>query len=267
MIKPFAFFLRDWRIQSSYPVALALEFLTILSTTFFYFFLSRLLGDAPAPYLAPYGGDYFAFALIGLALQSYYSTGLESFVRSIREAQMTGTLEAMLLTPTRLSTIILSSGIWAYALTTVRAGVALAVGMLLAGLRLDRGNLGAAFLILVLTIVAFSGIGIVAASFITVLKRGDPVTWFFSAAATLLGGVFYPVEIMPRWLQWISNLIPLTHGARAMRRALLLGVPTRDLLPDLSILLLFCLILVPLSLLTFRWAVDRARRDGSLTHY
>ncbi|MCC7354221.1 MAG: ABC transporter permease [Anaerolineae bacterium] len=267
MRKPLAFFLRDWRIQSSYPIALALEFAGILFTTFFYFFLSRLLGNAPAPYLAAYGGDYFAFALIGLSLQFYNGTGLDSFVRSVREAQITGTLEAMLLTPTRLSTIILSSCLWDYSLTTVRAGVALAVGTLLVGLRLDRGNLGAALLILLLTIIAFSGIGIIASAFIVVFKRGDPVTWFFNAAATLVGGVFYPVEIMPQPLQWLSNFVPLTHAVRAMRRALLLGMPTRDLLPDIGILALFCLILVPLSLFVFRRAVNRARRDGSLTHY
>jgi ABC-2 type transport system permease protein len=267
MHKPFAFFLRDWRIQLSYPIALALEFAGILFTTFFYFFLSRLLGDAPTPYLAAYGGDYFAFALIGLSLQFYSGTGLDSFVRSVREAQMTGTLEAMLLTPTRLSTIILSSCIWDYSLTTVRAGVALVVGILLAGLRLEQGNVGAAVLILLLTIVAFSSIGVIAAAFIIVFKRGNPVAWFFNTVATLVGGVFYPVEIMPQPLQWVSKVVPLTHAVRAMRRALLLDMPTRDLLPDIGILVLFCLILVPLSLFIFRRAVNRARRDGSLTHY
>ena len=231
-----------------------------------HFFLSRLLGDAPAPYLAAYGGDYFAFALIGLSLQFYSGTGLDSFVRSVREAQMTGTLEAMLLTPTRLSTIILSSCLWDYSLTTVRAGVALAVGTLLVGLRLERGNVSAAVLILLLTIVAFSSIGIIASAII-VFKRGKPVAWFFNTVATLVGGVFYPVEIMPQPLQWVSNVVPLTHAVRAMRRALLLDMPMRDLLPDIGILTLFCLLLVPLSLFIFRRAVNRARRDGSLTHY
>ena len=45
MRKPLAFFWRDWRIQSSYPIALALEFTAILFTTFFYFFLALLQGS------------------------------------------------------------------------------------------------------------------------------------------------------------------------------------------------------------------------------
>ena len=267
MVKPLAFFSRDVRIELSYPVAFTIRIVSIFFTVFFYFFLSRLIGDAATPYLEAYGGDYFAFVLIGLALQGYYSTGLQSFARNVREAQMTGTLEAMLLTPTRLSTIILSSGIFDYLFTTIQIVVAIVVGAALVGLSFQGANFKAALLVLLLNIIAFSGIGVIAASFITVLKRGDPVTWFFNSMATLLAGTFYPIEIMPIWLQWISHLIPLTYGVRAMRLALLAKASAHELLPDMLMLLAFCLVLVPLSLFIFRWAVNRARVDGSLTFY
>ena len=125
----------------------------------------------------------------------------------------------------------------------------------------------AALLILVLTIITFSSLGIIAASFIMVLKRGDPVTWLFSTLSSLLGGVYYPISVLPPWLQRLSYLLPITYSLRAMRLALLQGYPFTALVPDIAVLVIFSLILLPLSLLTFRYAVHRAKVDGSLTHY
>jgi ABC-2 type transport system permease protein len=75
------------------------------------------------------------------------------------------------------------------------------------------------------------------------------------------------VEILPDWLQMIANLLPITYALRAMRLSLLSGAGWLELAPDLVALSLFGLILFPLSLLAFRASVNRARLDGSLTHY
>jgi ABC-2 type transport system permease protein len=71
-------------------------------------------------------------------------------------------------------------------------------------------NLRAAVVVQSLTVLAFSGIGILSASFTMVFKRVDPVNFLFGSASTLLGGVFYPITILPGWLQLISYLVPLT---------------------------------------------------------
>lgn len=266
MNRALAFLRRDWRMQISYRFAFLLQFFGIFFNVFVFYFLSLLVGDAAAPYLADYGGSYFAFVLIGLAFSGYFGVGLRSFANNLREAQTTGTLEAMLLTPTRLSTIILSSGIYDYGYVTVQVLVYLALGALIFGVELN-GNLPAALLILVLTIIAMTSMGIVAASFIMVLKRGDPVTWLFNTTSLLLGGVYYPVEILPPWLQALSRLLPITYALSAMRQALLNNASLQTLWPDIAALLVFCVLLVPLSLLSFRLAVHRAKIDGSLAHY
>ncbi|MCD6289943.1 MAG: ABC transporter permease [Anaerolineae bacterium] len=267
MYKVWAFLRRDWLVESSYRVALFLQLFGVFFSTFMFYYLSRLVPGAGIPALNAYGGNYFAFVLIGIAFSGYFGVGLASFANNLRRAQTTGTLEAMLLTPTRLSTIILSSCLWDYSLTTLRTLVYLLLGVLIFHVPLQRGNYLAAFIILVLTIIAFSGLGIIAASFIMVLKRGNPVTWLFNATAALLGGVYYPIEVLPGWLQRLSALIPVTYALRAMRRALLVGASTRVLLPDILALLAFCVVLVPLGLLSFRLAVNRARMDGSLAQY
>ncbi len=266
MSRALAFLRRDLRLQLSYRFAFFLQFFNVFFGIFMFRFLSLLVGDSAAPYLADYGGDYFAFVLIGLAFSGYFGVGLRSFASNLRDAQITGTLEAMLMTPSRLSTIILSSGIYDYGFITFQVLVYLALGALIFNVQL-KGNFAAALVILALTIVAMSCLGILAASFIMVLKRGDPVTWLFNSLSLLLGGVYYPVEIMPDWLQVFSRLLPVTYSLAAMRQALLNNASFAELAPDLLALLVFSVILLPLSLLAFRLAVQRAKIDGSLAHY
>jgi len=262
-----AFLIRDFYTEASYRFSFLITVAGIFFNAFVFYFLAQLIGDAAAPLLAAYKGDYFAFVLIGVAFGSYFGVGLTSFAGALRQAQTTGTLEAMLMTPTPVSWLIVGSAAWSYLFTTFRVLVYLLIGTLLLGVNLGGANYLGALAGLALAIVAFASIGILAASVIMVIKRGDPLTGLLAQLANLIGGVFYPVEILPAWLQWAAKLLPITYALRAMRLALLAEASWRELAPDLLALALFCAVLFPLSLLAFRFAVNRARVDGSLAHY
>lgn len=262
-----AFLKRDLISEASYPVSFLLQVFGIFFSVGVFYFISQVVGTSAAPLLAQYGGDYFSFVLIGIAFNSYFSVGISSFAGSVRQAQTTGTLEALLATPARLSAIVIGSSLWDYVLTSVRVFIYLAVGVIVMNVDLGKGNYGVALLALVLTIIAFSGIGIISASFIMVLKRGDPVTWAFSAFSNLVGGVFYPISVLPLWLQIVARVLPITYGLEAMRLSLLAGAGLRELRVELLALAAFSIVLLPLSLRAFRFAVRRAKIDGSLIHY
>jgi ABC-2 type transport system permease protein len=264
---PWAFLKRDFRVEISYRFSFLLQFFNVFFSVAIFYFLASFLGDAAAPYLEQYGGDYFAFVLIGIAFAGYFGVGLSSFANSLRQAQTTGTLEAMLTTPTGLSTIIISSSLWSYLMTTIRVALYLFVGAFFLDVDLGNGNYPLATLVLILTILCFSSLGIIAASFIMVLKRGNPITWLFNSASNLLGGIYYPVTVLPNWLLVISYLLPITYALRAMRLTLLQGETLSTLWPDILALIIFCLFLLPASLFAFAYAVRRSKIDGSLTHY
>jgi len=262
-----AFLRRDFLQEASYRIAFLLQFANIFFSVAVFYFISQLLGDSVSEFLRPYGGNYFSFVLIGIALSSYFGVGLSSFSNRLRQAQTTGTLEAMLATPTPASTIILSSSIWDYLITTIRVIIYLLIGLLFIGIEIKFENLMTALFILVLSVISFSSIGILAASFIMVLKRGDPITWIFNALSSFLGGVYYPVAVLPGWLQPLAALLPITYSLEAMRLTLLQGVPLTELAPQITALVIFSLILLPLSLWAFRFAVRRTKIEGSLTQY
>lgn len=262
-----AFLVRDFHTEVSYRLSFLVSVGGILFSAFVFYFLSEFIGEAAAPLLAEYNGDYFSFVLIGVAFGGYFGVGLNSFAGALRQAQTTGTLEAMLMTPVSLPAIIVGSAAWSYTFTTFRVLIYLLVGTLLLGVSLQGANYLAALAGLVLSIVAFASIGIIAAAVIMVIKRGDPITALLANLANLVGGVFYPVEILPNWLQVIARLLPITYALRVMRLALLSGANWAELAPDLLALLAFCVVLFPVSLVVFRLAVQRARQEGSLAHY
>jgi len=262
-----AFLKRDLSQALSYRLSFLLQFVSIFMSVAIFYFLSRLFGNAVAPQLAAYGGDYFSFVLIGLAFTGFMGLSLSSFAQSIREGQMMGTLEIMLLSPTRLSAILLSSSLWSYLLTTLRVVVYLSLGVLVFGVSLGQANFVSALVVMVLSIVSFSGIGILSAALVLVVKKGDPIAWLFGGASSLLAGVYYPISVLPDWLEPLSRFLPLTYALDAMRLAMLKGSSLYELRFDILALLGFTIVLTPLAFLVFRKALKRAKMDGSLIQY
>jgi ABC-2 type transport system permease protein len=202
-----------------------------------------------------------------VAFTNYLEVSLDSFSSSIRNAQVTGTLEAILVTQTEIPTIIISSSLYSFIWTSFRVILYLIIGVLLFDLNISQANFTGAVVILLLTITTFSSIGIISASFIMVLKKGDPLGSVFAGLSWFLGGVYYPISVLPSWLRKFSYLIPLTYSLEGMRFALLKGYSLAALSPNIMGLGIFSVIMLPLSVLSFNFAVNKAKRDGSLTHY
>lgn len=260
-----AFVKRDFLIEISYRTSFILQFAGIFFSVFIWSQISNLL-KAPADMPGLFGIDYFAYVLVGLAFYHYLSAAMLSFSSKIRQEQTTGTLEAMLVTPTPIGVIVLGSALWEFLMTSIKVAFYLVVGAWY-GIHLHLESILPCLLILALTVLAFSGIGILSAAFIIFLKRGDPITYVVSSASALFGGVFYPTEDMPKLVGLVAKFLPITYSLRALRRSLLTGTKFSDLLPDIAILALFAGILVPLGALAFKIAVRKARQEGSLVQY
>ena len=267
MLTPWAFVKRDFSRDISYRLSFLMQLGGIFFNIAVFYFMSRLLGDSVAPQLEEYGGDYFSFVLIGLAFTGFMGISLSNFAQSIREGQMMGTLEMMLLSPTRLSVILMSSSLWGFVLTIFRVVMYLIVGSLLFGADLSNTNIGGAILIMMLSVLSFSGIGILSAAVVLLVKKGDPVAWLLGSASSLLAGVYYPVTVLPQWLEPVSRILPLTYALDSIRLVVLQGYSLSEVRNDIFVLLGFVIVLTPLSLMAFRAALKRAKKDGSLIQY
>lgn len=121
--------------------------------------------------------------------------------------------------------------------------------------------------ILILTLISFCALGIISASFIIVFKRGDPIAWVITTIFSLLGGVYYPVTILPEPLQKLSSLLPITYSLNGIRTALLTDSGWSALFPNIIALLIFIAILLPIGIIAFNYAINKAKISGSLLQY
>src|SRR5206468_4854582 len=134
----------------------------ILFGVLVWYFVSRVV-QAPPTTPGLEGADYFSYVLVGLALLHYQSSALMSFSGKVRGEQMTGTLEAMLVTPTPIGTIVLGSSLWDFLLTSIKVIAYLVIGRLFFHVVIHVDNLLPVLLIITLTVLATSGIGILSA--------------------------------------------------------------------------------------------------------
>ncbi len=267
-LRQFASFLRrDIRVHLSYRFAFAMGLFGILFNVAIFYYLAQLVSEARVPGFRKYGTDFFPFILIGIAFRGYLGVALLQFGNSLRSEQMMGTLEMLLATPLKVSTLIAASASFTFLYQTVTVAGYLLIGLLMGSLSLARMNLPVATLVMVPTIATFAAVGMISAAFLMTFKRGDPVNFFLNAGATLFGGVFFPVEVLPDSLQLISRVLPITYSLQAMRKALLAGAGIGEVSSELLVLTVFALVLVPLGLSVFGAALRKARRDGTVGQF
>ena len=113
----------------------------------------------------------------------------------------------------------------------------------------------------------FLMLGIISCSILVLVKRGDPVSWVFSRASSLLAGTMFPVGVLPGWLQVAAFCLPLTHCLEVMRKCLLADAGLDEVAVNLWMLLGFAVILLPVTIFTSRVCMKRAKSCGSfMTH-
>jgi len=260
------FFQRDVRIASTYRSPFVLELFEALFGAAMLYYVARFVDSPELRQALPQGTSYFAYSLVGFVFFDYLHTAVDAFDHSLEEARDTGTLEPLLVTQAPLPIMMIGSVMYPYALTTLRVAVYLGWGSLLFGFPLRSANWFSVVVVLIATLLSFSGLGVFSSAFLLLFKRGNPSKWFFVGISSVVGGMLFPISVLPEWLRIIARLNPVTYALEAMRSALLDGANVLAIARPLLMLFLFALVLLPTSMLAFSWALRRTKINGTLSH-
>src|SRR5580692_11848344 len=260
------FFWRDLTIARTYRAPFILEAIEALFGAAMFYYMSRFVDSPQLRNSLPQGTTYFAFALVGWIFFEYLHTAIDTFDESIQEARDSGTLEQLLITQTSLPVMLAGSALYPFLAALLRVGVYVAWGTALFGFPLRNANWIAVGVVLLATLLAFSGLGILSASYVLLFKRGNPAKWFLLGVSSVAGGMLFPVSILPDWLQFVAKLNPVTYALNAMRAAMLGGAALHAVLRPLLVLLCFSAVLLPASMAVFAWALRRTKTTGTLMH-
>ena len=259
-----AFALRNLLTAWSYKFNFVLNLTFVFVNVLVFFFIARIFDGTQSPLLAEADGNYFSYVIIGMISAYLLNVAMNAMMSDIRSGQTLGTLEAMLATPMHMGQFLTASGLYSFGSAVIRITGLLLIATLFLGIDLSSANLLAAAALMGTTMICFSALGILSAAFILVFKKGNPVSLLIQSSFTLLGGVIFPVSVLPAQLHGIAQWIPMTYVTSGLRAALLQGAGFAELQSRFTALAITTLLVFPIALATFTWSLRKARRDGTL---
>ncbi|HVL90599.1 MAG TPA: ABC transporter permease [Actinomycetota bacterium] len=255
---------RELSVALSYKTAFVMNAASVALSLVMFHFIAKLVTATAAGATLP--GGYFSFVVVGLATAQILDGAVTQPSSLVRQEQVQGTLEVLATTPLRPAALAAGWISYPIAASLVNSLIMLALAGPL-GFRFEDPNWPVGVLALVLSSLAFAGFGILVAAVVLVIQQGAQLTRWISAGMGLLSGVFFPIELFPRWLQLIAQASPLSHAVEALRGSMLLRRSAADLAPDLIALGVMAALLIPLSLLALSAALARARARGTISSY
>jgi len=265
-----SFITRDFKIWLTYKFWLTLDISGSVLFVATYYLFSTITTSQEVQQAGYATGGYFTFALIGIAFQQYVFFAVQSINESIRDEQWNGTMETILSSAVEFKTFLLGQTVFFFIVSSTFLLISMLTGVLLgARFYFNLSSVLSAVALSMLLIASHMAIGVLSSGVIMKTKQGNPLTWAFSWMTQLVSGVFYPLRLLPWYLEWVGKIFPLTYSLDGIRLCLQSGqdLTSPAVLSDAINLIIFMAIAIPIALYVFKIGYDAARRDGSLGQY
>jgi ABC-2 type transport system permease protein len=205
------------------------------------------------------------FLMVGALIWSYLSVLFDVISETVSWERWEGTIEYTFMSPSSRVTHLLGMGVYAVIYGIVQIAIMFGVVTLFFELDLTQANYWSALLVLAVCSVSLVGFGIVAAVLpLLSPEKGQQVSYIVSSLLLLVSGVYYPVDVLPGWMQAIATVSPVTYALEGSRAALLEGAGAAQLWDDIWPLIIMGAVFVPLGLWVFHIGESYAKRTGKL---
>ena len=254
---------RDLQLMLSYRFRVVTQILTTIFTLTLFYYISRLVNVQS--FASP--DDYYAFAVIGIITLQIINSTLLAPPMMLRQELVAGTFERLAVSPFGPLYGTVSMVLFPLVQTLVVVFAMLVFAAAVFGLQLEWPSAIGAIPVGALAAVAFIPFGLAVLAVVIVVKQAAAAANWVIAAMSLVAGLYFPVALLPGWLQWMSDVQPFTPAADLLRH-LLVGIPLTDpLWLDLLRLALFPLVLIPVAVWLLGRALDVSRRRGTMIEY
>ncbi|HKG44622.1 MAG TPA: ABC transporter permease [Gaiellaceae bacterium] len=203
--------------------------------------------------------------LIGAVVWSYLGIVFEILIETIAWERWEGTIEYTFMAPLKRSMHLLGMGVFAILYGLVRATIVFAAIAALFGLHMPEANFASAFVLLAVASVSFVGIGMMTAVLPLISpEKGTQFGYVGQGLMLVVSGVYYPVSVLPTFMQWLAKISPATYALRGMRQAILEGASIGAVWAELWPLIVIGLTSVPLGIWVFQRGEVHAKKHGKL---
>jgi ABC-2 type transport system permease protein len=253
---------RDWTTYTSYRTQLMTVPLTMFVSMCLFYYVSRLVQ------VSAYGDpdQYFSFIVVGmLTLMVLQSTLMVA--ASVRSELVAGTFERMVLSPFGSAAGVASMMLFPFVLSLVTTTVSLLVAAPVFGLPLQWSTAWLAYPVALLGAGTFAALGMLFAATVLIFKRMMAGAGLLLTLISFTSGVYFPVALLPDWIEWVSALQPFTPSIELLRHVLIDAPVPAD--PWTLVLKIagFVAVMIPVGFIGLRAATRRGQRTGTIIEY
>jgi len=207
------------------------------------------------------------YLVIGTSVWSYLSVTFDGITELVTLERWEGTIEHTFMAPISRFTHMVGSCWYAilHGLLFTFAQLILVASFF--RLDLSQANYLTAVFILLVGSISFIGFGIAAAVLpLLFTERGSQMSYIVKAVILLVSGVYYPISVLPGWMQPAARISPATYVLNGLRDALQHNAPiwSHTIWASTWPLLISGIVSIPLGLWVFRIAERYAKRAGKL---
>ncbi|HEY0390971.1 MAG TPA: ABC transporter permease [Solirubrobacterales bacterium] len=253
---------RDLYVFLSYRTRIVSQVLTsVFSLTLFYY-VSRLVHVSGFPSPA----SYFGFVVVGIALVSVLYSCF-SISEMVRQELVAGTFERLLLSPFGAIRSVLAMTLFPLLYAFLLAAITLGLGCAVFGLQLHWSTVPLSVPAMALALLSFLPFGLLFAALTVATKQGSVGTSWVIALISIVGGLYFPISLLPEWAQTASHLQPFTPATELLRHLLVDSPLQTSTLTAIAKLIGFAAVLLPASLLALHHAIRVGQRRGTIIEY
>jgi ABC-2 type transport system permease protein len=201
--------------------------------------------------------------LVGAVIWAFLGVVFEQVTETVAWERWEGTIEYTFMAPVSRWVHLIGMGIFAVLYGLVRAAAVMGLTVLFIGIHLPHANYGAAVALLGIASVSFIGLGTMTAVLPLISpERGMQLGFVTQGLMLVVSGVYYPVSVLPGWMQWVAKISPATYALRGNRAQILhgAGLAWADVWP----LLVIGAVSLPLGIAVFKAGERYAKQHGKL---
>jgi ABC-2 type transport system permease protein len=203
--------------------------------------------------------------IIGTIFWNFLSIVFGFIGETVSWERWEGTLEYTFMAPVRRYTQLVGSTLFAVTYALIQMVIILGVMVVFFDVEFTGGNFVTAGIFILLGSASFVGVGMMAAILpLLYVERGDQMVFVIQSIILLFSGVYYSTDILPEWMQFVSQFSPGTYVLDGVRKGLIDGLPVTELVHDVWPLVIMGIVLIPLGVYVFGIAERYAKRTGKL---
>ncbi|HZN22422.1 MAG TPA: ABC transporter permease [Gaiellaceae bacterium] len=206
-----------------------------------------------------------AVLLIGAVIWAYLGMIFEILTETVAWERWEGTIEYTFMAPLSRPVHLTGMGLFAIAYGLVQSVLLFTVVAFFFDLSLPNANFAAALVVLAVASISFVGIGMMTSVLPLISpEKGTQLGFIAQGILLVVSGVYYPVTVLPEWMQWIATISPATYALEGVRDAILEGDGLGALTDEIWPLLVIGAVSIPLGLAVFGRGERYAKRHGKL---